>query len=180
EDRKNLAFHKSVIEQRWPLLHFFGVNTKVNLYEKYQMIEKQLEECQTNKINAQNMKLSYETQDFNRVFQQQRVHFKLKRRKFVESERYHLNIENQSGESVQISMRTFYKNNKGRARIFITIDNMKYDIVDLAYESVEKSIAPGSKMCIAIQSTKDIDKKSWIEAAKFEIKEIYANKKVIE
>lgn len=101
------------------------------------MIEKQLEECQTNKINAQNMKLSYETQDFNRVFQQQRVHFKLKRRKFVESERYHLNIENQSGESVQISMRTFYKNNKGRARIFITIDNMKYDIVDLAYESVE-------------------------------------------
>ncbi|ENL6208978.1 hypothetical protein AB5O29_001932 [Staphylococcus pseudintermedius] len=180
EDRKNLAFHKSVIEQRWPLLHFFGVNTKVNLYEKYQMIEKQLEECQTNKINAQSMKLSYETQDFNRVFQQQRVHFKLKRRKFVESERYHLNIENQSGESVQISMRTFYKNNKGRARIFITIDNMKYDIVDLAYESVEKSIAPGSKMCIAIQSTKDIDKKSWIEAAKFEIKEIYANKKVIE
>lgn len=55
------------------------------------------------------MKLSYETQDFNRVFQQQRVHFKLKRRKFVESERYHLNIENQSGESVQISMRTFIK-----------------------------------------------------------------------
>ncbi|QHW36544.1 hypothetical protein GZH82_03780 [Staphylococcus ursi] len=180
EERKRHAFHKAVIDQCWPLLHFFGVNTDKNLYNQYQDLEKQFEVYKNNQENAKELKLDYDTQDFDQTFEQQSIHFKLNHQKFLEHEAYRLNITNQRDEAVPIDIRTFYKNRKGRARIFITIGHAKYDIVDLGYESIEKTIAPHSQLTILVQSRKDIDKHSWIEAAKFQIKEIDLHKKVIE
>lgn len=180
EERKRHAFHKAVIDQCWPLLHFFGVNTDKNLYNQYQNLEKQFEVYKNTQENVKELKLDYDTQDFNQTFEQQSIHFKLNHQKFLEHEAYRLNITNQRDEAVAIDIRTFYKNRKGRARIFITIGHEKYDIVDLGYESIEKTIAPHSQLTILVQSTKDIDRHSWIEAAKFQIKEIDLHKKVIE
>lgn len=180
EERKAHAFHKVMIDQCWPLLHFFGFNTDKNLYEQYLSLKERLKTDKNHQKQAQDIKLSYETQDFNKTVQQQSIHFKLNHQKFIEHEVYRLNILNQRDEAVPISIRTFYKNNKGRAHIFITIDHVKYDIVDLGYESIVKTLPPHSQLSIQLQSTKDIDKSSWVEAAKFQITESNSNKKVIE
>ncbi|PTG82002.1 hypothetical protein BU650_11275, partial [Staphylococcus chromogenes] len=65
-------------------------------------------------------------------------------------------------------------------KIFLHIDSKKYDIVDLGYEHVEMFIPPHSQTSIVMQSTQNIDKKSWINAAILQIKEIHLCKKVIE
>ncbi|HEC2158350.1 hypothetical protein B4W72_03570 [Staphylococcus delphini] len=170
--RKQHAFHKAVIERCWPLLHFFGFNTDKHLYHQYVNLKKELESYQNQSKKTQTTKLTYETQDFKQTFQEKSIHFKLNRQKFVEHEVYQLNILNAHNEAIPISIRTFYKNHKGRARIFITIDDEKYDIVDLGYKGVEKTMAPQSQLSISLQSTKDIDKLSWLEAAKFQVQEI--------
>ncbi|PNZ52785.1 hypothetical protein, partial [Staphylococcus intermedius] len=180
EERKTHVFHKAIIDECWPLLHFFGFNTDQNLYDQYQSLKKQLKTVENHQKPIHGTKLNYETQDFSKIAQQQSIRFKLNQQKFIAHQIYCLNILNPCDNAVSISIRTFYQNNKGRGHIFMTIDHVKYDIVDLGYESIEKTLSPHSYLSIELQSTKDIEKSSWIEAAKFQITESNSNKKVIE
>lgn len=179
EARKNMEFHTSIINESWPLLQFFGINTNVNLYDKYLDLKKQFKpQSETDEINK--LQLEYLTSDFVKENEAQSIQLKLSHAGFNREETYKINIVNHKEENVKIAIRTFYKNEKGRGKIFLHIDSKKYDIVDLGYEHVEMFIPPHSQTSIVMQSTQNIDKKSWINAAILQIKEIHLCKKVIE
>lgn len=172
KQRKELQFHKHLINQKWSLLEFFSVNENTTLISKVSQLKAQLAKLKSEKKELhppKKSKLSYQTTYFNRTQGDRGSLFLRNEQLLEENQLYKLVIKNDSNQSLDIEIKTYYKNQKGKKRLYITVNNDRYDIVDFSDYHFIYTLESNEEMNILIEITKTTDKMSWIRAAMFEV-----------
>lgn len=162
EDRINSELHNIMIKRNWPILNYFQVNEVETLEDYTKSLEDKLE-----KEKLKNNSLTFESSDF--ISRNKSFEFQMKNIDFQIGIHKEVLLSNVSTSTIKVQVKTFYSNEKGKNMIFFEIDKQKIDLVDLSQKELYVEIEPNEIKAIKVYSSKDLNKKSWTDAAKFEV-----------
>lgn len=126
-ERRNFVLYKSIINDYWPVLLHFGINSKKNLYE--QTVKESLPRSYngTNIYNNNKMKI---TKVSDHVFE-----VRPSTSKINTNDIFNVYLENIDVENKNINIKSVYKNEAGRGKIKVIIrhanSHFEYDILNL-------------------------------------------------
>lgn len=172
KERKALAFHNYLIEKKWPLLTFFGVNDSSTLLTKLDELDKQIEQLKVQKQGIeipQKTQLEFKTTNFNQFKTENGIIFVRNQQILEKDKRYNLSIYNQTMSNYRIEIKTYYTNPKGKDRLYIGINNQYADVVNISKQPLSIELKEGQNLNIELLITKTTDRLSWIKAGKFEV-----------
>lgn len=160
-ERRDFSLYKKIINQHWPLLLFFGINTDENLYEQNSKLTvNKLKNIivygdRSLKINKQKNMMTILPADH---------HINLK-------QNYYCVVENNSKDTHAVTLRSDYdkESARGSIRVVLRYNNKveEYDIVDLN-NGINIS-EYGKSVHINILFNKEYDSESWRKAATLKI-----------
>lgn len=155
-ERRDYSLYKKIINQHWPLLLFFGINTDENLYEQNSKLTvNKLKHIivhgnRSMKINKHNSMLTILPADHHINFKQN----------------YYCVVENNSKNSHVVTLRSDYdkESARGSIRVVLRYNNKveEYDIIDLK-NGINIS-EYGKLVHINILFNKEYDSESWRKA----------------
>lgn len=164
KDKRDFKLYKKLIENNWPVLLFFGINQKENLYEEFtedsNILENNLEisniyNLHINKISDSKIEIKPDTSDLS-------IH-----------DYYNCKIKNNKNLKRNLFLRSTYSNPNGRGNIFVLIRSKdrieKFDVLDLN-NGLDISLS-NDEISISIIYNKNYSSASWRTAGQLFIEE---------
>ncbi len=125
-ERRNFELYKMIINDYWPVLLHFGINSKKNLYER-SMENDSIKRLNGVRVSKNKMQITDRSESVMEI--------KPETVKIDANDIFNLSLENMDKDTKRIEIKSLYRNEAGRGKIKVIIrngnKNIDYDILDL-------------------------------------------------
>lgn len=190
EDRYENKLFYELIEDLWPILNYWEVNTKHNLKDKLRVANNNLSKLQNQlkDVSIFNKNLlsnfmstsSSQAKELNYSYINNGIEFKFSNKDIEENDYYEINIDLdvfRKSNNPQLSIEFFYNNKKGRGNIVVTSNLFEEsrDILELYGKHkilINELSGQIDKLYVKIQHNQPTNSSSWANASRIWIGDI--------
>lgn len=165
EDRQNQEIGKQLIENHWPVLDYFALNSSPSLKEKHYNLKKNVRNSIGAKMFKKHMVLP--VSENNVIIRENNGQYSVEIADLplAQDKIYKVQFINYKTSNQMLSVRSGYNNEKGRGVIQVKVNGIERDIVDL-YNGIKMRINGEEYLDVEFSIRKRKEKNSWKNASR--------------
>ncbi|WP_031547906.1 hypothetical protein [Salinicoccus luteus] len=167
-ERQNQSLAFAIIDEYWPVLNFFGINTQETLLEKYEALKSRQKET-PQAIQKEKTDLNDVDIQFSKNIAQHTDEYGLmlvpKELPLTPGLDYRIKVHNTTEQELKVTFSTKYDKEQGRGRVELLFEDASKDIVDLAggYDVI---LPPYGHATVQYDFKSEMNKPSWQKASR--------------